>query len=386
MIETKEEERAFLVVLRTGKGPKSQRSRRDSFSEDSFGGPVGEDGWLPEDSLEELKMLAGTAGIHPVGSKVFSNYFISSDTYLGKGKVEELTRFVSEKRANAILFDREINPVQERNLEKTLQVRIIDRTDLILQIFAQHAKSKEGKLQVELARLTYLLPRLTGKGVLLSRLGGGIGTRGPGEQKLEVERRRIKERIGYIKKKIKEIEKQRFLLRERRKKKRFPLIALVGYTNTGKSALLNILSKKGDLKVANQLFSTLDPATRLVYFGEKRFGLVSDTVGFLYNLPHLLIAAFKATLEELSFADLILCLVDASSPLIEKERRASFRVLEEVDASDKPLLLLVNKIDLLKNYRERERLRERFPEALFISAKTGEGIEELKTRISSLLC
>ncbi len=363
MIETREEKRAFLVVLR----------RR------------GEDGWLPEDSLRELEMLAVTAGIHPVGSKIFSSHFTSSDTYLSKGKAEELNQFVSEKGANSVLFDHEINPVQERNLENILHTKIIDKTSLILQIFSQHAKSKEGKLQVELARLTYLLPRLTGKGVLLSRLGGGIGTRGPGEQKLEVERRRIKERINYIKKKIKEIEKRRFFLRERRRKKRFPLVAITGYTNSGKSTLLNTLSKKGDLKVANQLFSTLDPSTRLVHLGEKSFCLVSDTVGFLRNLPHLLISAFKATLEELSFADLILCLLDASSPLVEEERRASFKVLEEVGASGKPLLLLANKIDLLENYKERERLREKFPEALFISSKTGEGIEELKEKVSRLL-
>ena len=343
------------------------------------------DGWDVEEREGELNDLAGSCGLNVVETKIVKQKIPSPATYLSKGKVEFIGEIVAKEEANLLVFDRELSPAQQRNLEDVLGAKVIDRTSLILEIFAQHAHSHAGKLQVELAQLNYLLPRLTGRGVLLSRLGGGIGTRGPGEMKLEIDRRRIRQRITKLNEEIKGLEKHRNILRERREKRNFPLISLVGYTNVGKSTLLNALAKKKNIYVDNRLFSTLNPRTRLVYLPDGRKVLFTDTVGLLHNLPHHLIAAFKTTLEELRYATLLVNLLDASSPLIEQQNETALSTLEELKIEDKPMLTVLNKKDLIKNEFFLKRLKLKFPDGIFISAVTGEGLAELKERIIDTL-
>ncbi|MCM8788712.1 MAG: GTPase HflX, partial [Candidatus Omnitrophica bacterium] len=262
---------------------------------DLKGGPAG----YPEENLEELKSLARTLGLNVVKSLLIRHPEpVHPSTYIGKGKIQEVKKLIQQLRCDLIIFGKELSPVQQRNLEDSFGVTVVDRTVLILLIFGRHAHTLEGKLQVELAQMTYLLPRLIGSYGRLSRLGGTIGTRGPGEQKLEVYRRRIRERIQILNKRIKEIEKHRAIIRIARQRQNLPVAVLIGYTNVGKSTLLNALTHRQDAVVDNALFSTLDPLTRLVYLGDRSYCLLSDTVGLLSSLPHHLIAAFRATLEE----------------------------------------------------------------------------------------
>jgi GTP-binding protein HflX len=329
----------------------------------------------PEHSLDELAGLAAAAGAEVVLRVQQERARPDPATFLGSGKVASLAAACDELRADVVIFDNELSPAQLRNLEAALDRKVLDRTQLILDIFARRARTREGKLQVELAQLKYLMPRLVGSSAALSRLGGGIGTRGPGETKLETDRRRIRHRISVLSKEIDVVRARRAQLRERRHKAAVPTVALVGYTNAGKTTLFNGLT--GDDAVAsNALFVTLDPLVRKVKLPDRRELLVSDTVGFIERLPHSLVAAFRATLEEVSGADLLLHVVDASSPDRERHMDAVRSVLSEVGAARVPVVEVFNKCDRLSD-AERTRLRALYPAALCVSALTGEGREEL---------
>jgi len=334
-----------------------------------------------EEETEELTALSETLGIKIIEKFYIKLQQINPATYIGKGKLEEIKNFIQKNNISILIFEKDLTPVQQRNIEETLGIKVIDRTELILYIFGEHAHSKEGKIQVELAQLNYLLPRLTGQGISLSRLGGGLGTRGPGEMKLEVYRRRIKDRIHILKEKIKDIEKHREVLRKSREM--FPTASLLGYTNVGKSSLLNSLSSS-NLYVADKLFATLDPATRGVYLGDNKICLISDTVGLLKNIPHHLIEAFKSTLEEVKYSDLIICVYDISKPNLDKQKDTITEVLKILAIENKPKIDVFNKIDLLPN-EEIEIIKSRYPDFIFVSAKTKEGIEELKKTIKEIL-
>jgi GTP-binding protein HflX len=329
----------------------------------------------PEHSLDELAGLAAAAGASVVLRVMQERPKPDPATFLGSGKVVSLAAACDELDAVVVIFDNELTPAQLRNLEKALGRKVIDRTQLILDIFARRARTREGKLQVELAQLKYLLPRLVGSATALSRLGGGIGTRGPGETKLETDRRRIRERIGVLGDEIDTVRRRRTQLRERRHKAAVPTVALVGYTNAGKTTLFNSLT--GDDAVASDaLFVTLDPLVRKVRLPDRRELLVSDTVGFIERLPHALVAAFRATLEEVAAADLLLHVVDASSPDRERQMDAVRSVLAEVGADRVPSVDVFNKCDRL-DQGELTRLRALHPGALFVSAATGEGRDEI---------
>jgi len=308
----------------------------------------------------------------------------SPSHFIGRGKAEEIRAKVEEEKADFVIFNNDLTPTQQRNLEESLHTRVIDHTQLILDIFAQRAQTKEGKLQVELAQLSYLLPRLTGLGIELSQLGGGIGTRGPGETQLEVDRRRIRRRLTKLKEEIKEVRKHRTLQREGRRKNPFPIVALVGYTNSGKSTLLNSLTGS-DVKVENKLFVTLDPATRKVKLPSKREILLTDTVGFIRYLPHHLIAAFKATLEEVTEADVLIIVLDAGHPKHQEQSGVVFQVLNQLGAMDKPIVIALNKMDLLQSRLEQRRLQREFPEGILISAREKEGLERLMQELEQAL-
>lgn len=297
-------------------------------------------------SLNELVSLAESAGVEVIYSAVQAKDSIDAAWFIGKGKVEELRDIAERLGATTAIFDQELTGAQVRNLERALDLKIIDRTQLILDIFAQRAKTKEGYLQVELAQLTYLLPRLSGHGVNLSRLGGGIGTRGPGETKLEMDRRHIRNRISELRHALQEVKRHRAVHRERRKKTGVYQAALVGYTNAGKSTLLNQLTE-ADVFAVNQLFATLDPTSRMLRLPNGQEIVLTDTVGFIQNLPHDLVAAFRATLEEVCEADLILHVVDSSSEMKERHMQVVDEVLQELGAHGKPRIVVFNKIDLL---------------------------------------
>jgi len=329
-----------------------------------------------EESVRELEFLCKTLKLKLARNFIYKPDLIHPATYIGKGRLQEIKEYSDRETPNFVIFGNELNPVQQRNIEDFLKVRVIDRTELILHIFGEHAKSKEGKIQVELAQLHYLLPRLTGYGISLSRIGGGLGTRGPGEMKLEVYRRRIKEKIHRLKKEMEDIERHREIIRDSRKRKNFPSVTVIGYTNVGKSSLINRLSSS-ELYVANKLFSTLDPATRAVYLGDNKICLMNDTVGLLHNIPHHMIEAFKSTLEEVRFSDLILCVYDCSAIILEKQRNTISEVLKILSSEEKPRLDVYNKIDLLSP-EDMNILRSKNPEGLFVSASTGEGLAELK--------
>lgn len=299
----------------------------------------------PEYTLQELVRLAETAGVEIVETMMQKKDARDAKWFIGKGKVEELKQRLAEVEGNVAIFNQELSGMQVRNLEATLEVKIIDRTQLILDIFAQRAHTREGKLQVELAQLNYLLPRLSGHGVNLSRLGGGIGTRGPGETKLETDRRHIRNRIHDLKSQLKEVVKHRQLHRERRKKTGVYQVALVGYTNAGKSTLLNRLTG-ADSYVEDQLFATLDPTSRSLELSGELSVMLTDTVGFIQELPHDLVAAFRATLEDVREADLILHVVDASSEMHKEQINTVNQVLEELGAHQKEQILIFNKMDL----------------------------------------
>ncbi|MEK6990899.1 GTPase HflX [Paenibacillus sp. FSL K6-1566] len=298
----------------------------------------------PEHSLQELVQLAETAGVTVLDVITQNRETPDSKWFIGKGKVEELRMAVDGLGATTAIFDQELSGAQVRNLEEALDVKIIDRTQLILDIFAQRAKTREGIIQVELAQLTYLLPRLSGHGKNLSRLGAGIGTRGPGETKLETDRRHIRDRISDLKRQLDEVTRHRNLHRERRKKSGAVQVALVGYTNAGKSTLLNRLTN-ADVYIENQLFATLDPTSRVLGLPSGKEVVLTDTVGFIQNLPHDLVAAFRATLEEANEADLILHVVDASSTMREEQMAVVQSILEDLGAADKPQIVLFNKKD-----------------------------------------
>jgi GTP-binding protein HflX len=338
-----------------------------------------------EESMDELAGLARAAGARVVEKAFQVRPAISPKYFIGEGKVEEIKRIANEIDAGLVIFDHSLRPAQLRSLEKTLDLKVVDRTQLILDIFAQRAKSNEGKLQVELAQLSYLLPRLIGQGASLSRLGGGIGTRGPGEQKLEVDRRRIQDRIARIKRAIKNVHKRRSDQRQNRKKSLIPLVALVGYTSVGKSTLFNRLAQENTF-TSPQLFATLDPLVRRAYFSDGLYYFLSDTVGFIKKLPVELVSSFKATLEEVNEADAILHVIDRASPGAEGQEEAVARILEDIGAGDIPLVKVYNKIDLLP---EKEELLKRNgkagTEGFNISAATGEGIPALKDQLRSLL-
>src|ERR671939_279613 len=320
-------------------------------------------------SLDELAGLADAAGADVVVRMLQERPKPDAATFIGSGKVASLAAASAEADVDVVIFDNELTPAQLRQLEEKLERKVIDRTQLILDIFARRARTREGKWQVELAQLKYLLPRLVGAGAALSRLGGGIGTRGPGETKLETDRRRIRTRIHAIAGDIEQVRKRRAQLRERRHKSSVPTVALVGYTNAGKTTLFNVLTR-ADAEASDALFVTLDPLVRQVRLPDSRELLVSDTVGFIDRLPHALVAAFRATLEEVADADLILHVIDASAPDRERRMAAVRQVLEEVDALEVPLLEVYNKIDGLTP-DERRRLAEQDPSALLISALTG---------------
>ncbi|NLC07713.1 MAG: GTPase HflX [Syntrophomonadaceae bacterium] len=333
--------------------------------------------------LKELGRLADTAGAQVVDQILQKRLQPDPSFFIGRGKVEELRERCAVFKADLVIFNDELTPVQVRNLEQILNCRVLDRTNLILDIFAQRARTNEGKLQVELAQLRYLLPRLIGQGMNLSRLGAGLGTRGPGETKLETDRRHIRRRIRVLEQELDKIRQRRKLQRERRERLGLPVIALVGYTNAGKSTLLNRLSKTETL-VEDQLFSTLDTLSRLVELPDGRLVLVSDTVGFVRKLPHHLVAAFRATLEEVREADLILHVVDLSSPEMENEKKAVEQVLREIGADNKATLLVYNKLDLLPG-DGREWIGLGDSAAVLISAKKDQGIPELLQQIAQSL-
>lgn len=335
-----------------------------------------------QEDLKELAFLSQTLNLNVVKTILLKEGEIHPSTYIGKGKLFELREVIRENKISVAIFEKDLSPVQQRNVEEILNTRVIDRTLLILYIFGEHAKSKEGKIQVELAQLTYLLPRLVGHGEDLSRLGGGLGTRGPGEMKIEVYRRRIKQRINRLKQQIKEIEKHRALLRSSKNRNRFPVVSLIGYTNVGKSTLINTLSSS-NLYVANKLFSTLDPATRLVYLADNKFCLMSDTVGLFSNIPHHLIEAFKSTLEEIKYADLLLCIYDVSINL-EKQKSTVYEVIKLLGVEEKPKLEVFNKIDLLQP-EEVNIMKLQNSDLIFLSAKNKEGLEELRKKILEIL-
>jgi GTP-binding protein HflX len=335
----------------------------------------------PAEELAEIRELARTAGVEPVGELVQIRGRPDPRTYVGKGKLEELKRTYADSRAESLLVDDELDPAQQKRLENLLEARVVDRTQLILDIFAQHARSAEGKLQVELAQLEYNLPRMRGLWQHLERLGGGVGTRGPGESQLETDRRLARRRVSQLKARLKELSKQRETRRKGRRRSETPTIALAGYTNVGKSTLLNALTGAG-ASVDDRLFETLDPTTRGFEHDGRRY-LVTDTVGFIRRLPHQLVEGFAATLEETLVADLVLHVADASAPedRLEEQLRAVNAVLDEIGASELPVELVLNKIDAVDSLHRR-RLANRFPEALQVSARTGEGLDALRARIA----
>ncbi len=340
--------------------------------------------WSDEDIADEMKQLVKTCG-----GQVMDTVFCHLDaptapTYISKGKVEEIATLCSASGVDTVILSCDLKGSQQRNLEDAFGVKTIDRTQLILDIFARHAKSNEGKMQVELAQLEYLLPRLVGKGIELSRLGGGIGTMGPGETKLEVDRRRIFDRIAKLKHDLKDVTSSREVKRKKRQNDQIPMISLVGYTNAGKSTLLNTLTNAGTI-THDGLFTTLDSLTRHYVLPSKRKVVFSDTVGFMHDLPHHLIEAFKATLEEVQQADLLLHVIDVSHPNYTNFYQAVETVLEELKVLDKPTVTVFNKIDQLANRVWLKAVASQFPHAVCISAIKGENVDELLERISDML-
>jgi GTP-binding protein HflX len=336
-----------------------------------------------EASLEELAQLAASAGARVVGTALQERQRRDPATLVGRGKVDELKARCQQEQAERVLFDDELSPAQQRNLEQVLERKTLDRTQLILDIFARRARTREGRLQVELAQLDYLLPRLAGRGVLLSRLGGGIGTRGPGETKLETDRRRIRQRIQAVRREIEHVRRERQTRREARARREAPVVALVGYTNAGKSTLFNALTR-GSAAVSDQLFVTLDPLVRKVRLGPGRELLLVDTVGFVQKLPHSLVAAFRATLEEVVEAELLLHVVDAGALGVEERELAVEAVLKEIGAGERPSLLVLNKADQASPERLAA-LAEARPGCATVSALKGEGLQPLLDRVAARL-
>jgi GTP-binding protein HflX len=336
---------------------------------------------IDEHDLDELAALADSAGAEPVGRIVQSRSEPDPQFWIGKGKVEELHQLLHATGAALVVFDEELSPGHLRSLEARLGVKVLDRTALILDIFALHANTREGKAQVELAQLNYLLPRLRGWGEAMSRLGGGIGTRGPGETKLESDRQHIRRRISKLRRDVKAMQQSRDTQRASRQRSNVPQVAIAGYTNAGKSSLMRRLTG-ANVIVANQLFATLDPTTRRLVLPGGRAATVSDTVGFVSKLPHDLVEAFRSTLEEVTLSDMVVHIADASSPALEEQIEAVRRVLEEIGAANMPEVLALNKVDLVPGSR-RARLATRYPGSVAVSAVTGEGIPGLLEAIAA---
>jgi len=339
--------------------------------------------WEVQESLAELAQLTASAGAVVVGNLTQDGPSRSPRLYLGKGKVEELRALGREQRADVVIADDNLSPAQERDLSKALGLKVIDRRALILDIFAQRARTREGKLQVELAQLTYQLPRLVRRWTHLERLGGGIGTRGPGETQLESDRRIIRRRILHIQGELKRVQRHRRLLRAHRRGSGWPVVALVGYTNAGKTTLLNRLAGS-EFRVADQLFVTLDPAARLVARPNRQSFILTDTVGFIRKLPPELIAAFRATLEELDDADVLLHVLDASHPTAGEQMRAVERFLSDLDLGDRSVVLALNKLDRVEEPRDLERLAQESG-GIPLSAQTGVGLPELLAALEGAL-
>ena len=338
------------------------------------------DNWPIEDVAQELEELVCSSQVEAIDNitsvidKPTANFFI------GKGKVGEITLLSQEEDVDAVIFSRDLSGTQQRNLEEIIGKKTIDRTKLILDIFARHARSPEGKMQVELAQLQYLFPRLVGKGIMLSRLGGGVGTRGPGEQKLEVDRRQIRKRIDKLKDDLKHLKAHRLTMRKKREDKQIPTVALVCYTNAGKYTLLNALTDAGQLE-SDGLFTTLDTLYKSLQLDNGENIVISDTVGFLHNLPHHLIEAFKATLEEVMEADLLVQVLDVNHPRVYEHNKAVMEVLKELNADEKPMIIALNKVDLLEDTMWLTKLKKDFANAVAISAKHKQNIDSLLDKI-----
>jgi GTP-binding protein HflX len=335
-------------------------------------------------SLDELERLAETAGASVLGKYSQQVRSVTPATLIGRGKVDEIQKSLQQSHADLVIFDEDLTPAQQRNLEAAFKIRVIDRSQLILDIFAQRARSSEGKLQVELAQLEYLLPRLTRQWTHLSRLGGGIGTRGPGETQLEVDRRRIRERISHLKRRLKTVERTRALQRKERDAVPFATVALVGYTNAGKSTLMNTLTRAG-VFVEDKLFATLDPTTRALRLPNGDKVMIVDTVGFINKIPHSLIEAFKSTLEAVSRADLLLHLVDMANPLYDEQIHVIEKVLDEIGAGEIATVLVPNKVDLASSAEVRKLKSTNGSEVCPISALTGAGVSELMEAVGKVL-
>src|SRR6266700_2841342 len=340
--------------------------------------------WDLQDSLDELRELANSAGAEVIDTVTQKLQKPTAPYYIGRGKAESIKESFKDQLVTSVIFDDELSPAQGRNLENLLARKVLDRTQLILDIFAQRARSREGRLQIELAQLQYLLPRLTRMWHHLSRQTGGIGTRGPGETQLEVDRRRVQERIARLERELEAVRKTRAVQRQGRKRHQWPVAAVVGYTNAGKSTLLNLLTG-ADVVTEDKLFATLDPTTRSFVLPNKQRVLLTDTVGFLRKLPHTLIESFKATLEEVSEADLLIHIVDLSHPRVDEQMAAVEAVIKELDAFGKQTLIVFNKIDLLENPDLASIYCRRFPESVAISAKTGQGIDQFVDALQSAL-
>ena len=337
------------------------------------------------DSLDELQELADTAGVEVAGRLTQNRVSVQPGTYLGSGKIDELRELIALTGADGVICDDELSPAQMRNLSELLDAKVADRTMLILDIFAAHAQTSEGKIQVELAQLQYRMTMLGGLGRSLSRLGGGIGTRGPGEKKLETDRRRIRSRITRLKEELREVESHRELLREGRRRKSLPVAAIVGYTNAGKSTLLNALAGS-NVPEEDKLFATLDPSTRKVTLEDGQEVLLTDTVGFIRKLPHHLVNAFRSTLEEAKYADLILHVADLSNPQMEKQMFVVYDTLRQLGAADKPVITVFNKTDLEPGCAEPGFMTDRRAwETVPVSAREGMGLEKLKDAMARLL-
>ena len=340
--------------------------------------------WDLRDSMEELAELANSAGAEVVDTITQKLQKPTAPYYIGKGKAELIKDSLQGRQVTSVIFNDELSPAQGRNLENLLARKVLDRTQLILDIFAQRARSREGRLQIELAQLQYLLPRLTGMWEHLSRQTGGIGMRGPGETQLEVDRRRVQERIARLERELESVRKTRAVQRQGRKRHQWPVASVVGYTNAGKSTLLNLLTG-ADVVAENRLFATLDPTTRSFTLPNKQRVLLTDTVGFLRKLPHTLIESFKATLEEVSEADLLIHVVDLSHARVDEQMEAVDKVTKELDAYGKQTLIVFNKIDNLPDRELAETYVKRFPGSVAISARTGEGVNRLVQALQDAL-
>ncbi len=357
-------ERAFLIAVDTGAEP----------------------GWTAEDSVEELAALADTAGAEVVGAEWQHRRVPDPTWYLGKGKAQELVQTRSETGFTMVVADDELTPNQQRSLEELLGCKVLDRSGLILDIFAQHARTHEGRLQVELAQLEYQLPRLTRLWTHLSRTGGGIGTRGPGESQLETDRRIIRERIRRLRERVEDVRRQREIASRSRDRRLVPTVAIVGYTNAGKSTLLNAMVGSETALAEDRLFATLDPTSRAVKLGDGQSAVVTDTVGFIHKLPHQLVDAFRATLEEVTRADVLLEVVDAFDRHVAEHRATVQQVLGELGAGTKPRLTVYNKADLLEpGARDQANPSPMIGDAVLISALTGYGLDALRARLAALL-